>query len=166
MSDLTFAEVTEANVARCQRWHAGGLDGWSVTDWSNATAGELGEVCNAIKKLRRVEDGIANISDPGRLLASRDEAVAVIGEEIADTFLYLNLLACRLGISLADKPHCCVGYSDECGCFGETVREMSDRQRANMPPLEYVRLERRPVGEWTPHPAPAAGGKSESEESK
>lgn len=100
---LTFADVTAANVARCNRWHKGGLGDWSVADWAVAMAGEAGEVCNAVKKLRRVEDEIANISDEGRLLATREQAIAKIGEELADTFLYLNLLGVRLGINLADQ---------------------------------------------------------------
>lgn len=103
MTDLTFKAVTTANVARCDRWHRGGLDDWSVADWAVAMAGEAGEVCNAVKKLRRIEDELANISEPGRQLSTRAEAVAKIGEEIADTFLYLNLLACRLRIDMADE---------------------------------------------------------------
>jgi NTP pyrophosphatase (non-canonical NTP hydrolase) len=97
---LTFHALAMANVSRSQRWHKGGLDEWSVTDWSNAVAGEVGEACNAIKKLRRVEDEIANISDPGRGLASRAEAIAAIGGELADTAIYLDLLAQRLGLDL------------------------------------------------------------------
>lgn len=97
---LTFAEVTAANLKRCDRWHPGGIGDWSISDWAVAMAGEAGEVCNAVKKLRRVEDDIANISDPDRQISTRDEAVAKIGEEIADTFLYLNLLAVRLNIDL------------------------------------------------------------------
>jgi len=100
MKQLTFAEVTAVNVARCDRWHKNGLTDWNVADWAVAMAGEAGEVCNAVKKLRRLEDEIANISDPDRQLSTRQEAIAKIGEEIADTFLYLNLLAVRLGIDL------------------------------------------------------------------
>jgi NTP pyrophosphatase (non-canonical NTP hydrolase) len=100
LTTLTFDEVTAANVARCDRWHKGGLQDWTVADWAVAMAGEAGEVCNAVKKLRRVEDEIANISDEGRQLSTRQAAVAKIGEELADTFLYLNLLAVRLGIHL------------------------------------------------------------------
>ena len=100
MSDLTFSDVTKANVARCDRWHKGGLADWSVADWAVAMAGEAGEVCNAIKKLRRIEDEIANISDPDRQLSTRAHAIVKIGEELADTFLYLNLLAARLDIDL------------------------------------------------------------------
>lgn len=103
MKDLMFDDVTRANVSRCNRWHKGGIEDWSVQDWAVAMAGEAGEVCNAIKKLRRIEDDIANISEPERQLSTRAEAVQKIGEEIADTFLYLNLLAARLGLSLPEQ---------------------------------------------------------------
>jgi NTP pyrophosphatase (non-canonical NTP hydrolase) len=63
--------------------------------------GELGEAANAIKKLRRIEDGIANISDPERQLSAREEAVLKIADELADTLIYLDLLAQRLGVDLA-----------------------------------------------------------------
>ncbi len=76
---------------------------WSVADWSNALAGEVGEICNAVKKLRRVEDGIANLNvESGRQLDTREAAVAKVAEELADTFIYLDLLAQHLGIDLPD----------------------------------------------------------------
>lgn len=100
MRDLTFAEVTKANVERSNRWHRNGISDWSPERWYTATSGELGEVGNALKKLFRVEDEIDNLNEPGREIASREAAIAKIGEEIADTFLYLNLLAIRLGIDL------------------------------------------------------------------
>ena len=100
---LTFAEVTAANVARCDRWHKNGINDWSPERWFTATAGELGEVGNALKKLFRIEDEIANISDSNRQLSTRDEAIKKIAEEIADTFIYLNLFAARLGIDLPSE---------------------------------------------------------------
>lgn len=102
MPDLSFAQLREVNATRCQRWHKGGIEEWSVTDWAMAVAGEMGEACNAIKKLRRIECEAQNINDPGRQLTKRDDAIAVIGEELADTLIYLDLLAFRLGIDLAD----------------------------------------------------------------
>lgn len=98
---LTFREVAKAGLARSNRWHKGGITDWTPSDWAVAMAGEAGEVCNAIKKLRRVQDEIANISDPDRQISSEREAAAKIGEELADTFLYLDLLAQRLGLDLA-----------------------------------------------------------------
>lgn len=102
-SNLTFAHFRFTNTERCKRWHDGGVAGWSVTDWSNAAAGEMGETCNAVKKLRRIEDQLANINEPGRSLTERSEAVKAIGEEIADTVTYLDLLAAHLGIHLEDE---------------------------------------------------------------
>lgn len=98
MSYLTLRAIAAANTARMLRWHS--EDTWSSSDWACAFAGEAGEVCNAVKKLRRVEDGYANINDPGRTLATREEAVAAIGEEMADTLLYMLLLANNLGIDV------------------------------------------------------------------
>lgn len=100
---LTFEQLAAINLKRCGRWHPGGIAGWSVSDWAMAMAGEAGEVCNAGKKLRRVQDECANINDPGRQLSSEKEAIAKIGEELADTLIYLDLLAQRLGLSLGDE---------------------------------------------------------------
>ena len=82
---LTFAMLREQNVGRCEEsFHS--CDDWSPTDWATAVAGEVGEACNLIKKLRRGE----NIQE------------AVIAMEIADAVIYLDLLADRLGISLGE----------------------------------------------------------------
>lgn len=97
---LTFRMLADANRLRADRWHHGDMNLWSPNDWAVALAGEVGEACNALKKLRRVEDGIAQVSDEGRLLDSRAKAIAVIAEELADTMLYLDLVAQRLGIDL------------------------------------------------------------------
>lgn len=90
---LGFRYVTRANIERALLWHKGGLDEWSISDWAVAAAGEMGEVCDAIKKLNRARDGIEG---------TRTATVEDVGDEIADTFLYLNLLAARLGLDLAD----------------------------------------------------------------
>ena len=45
-----------------------------------------------------------------------------------------------------DELFCCDGAM--CSCGGRTVREASDDQRANMPRIEYARIERRRVGKW------------------
>jgi hypothetical protein len=96
-ADLTFAEVSAVNRARCRRWHKGfPVDGWTGADWSNAVAGEAGEACNVVKKLRRAECGIAQAAG-----VSRDELVAALAVEIGDTFLYLDLLAQHYGLDLA-----------------------------------------------------------------
>ena len=99
--DLSFSNLRNVNATRCHRWHPSGVVEWSVSDWAVAMAGEAGETCNAVKKFNRIRDGLANINDPGRQLTDHDAAVAKIGEEIADTLIYLDLLALRLGLDLA-----------------------------------------------------------------
>jgi NTP pyrophosphatase (non-canonical NTP hydrolase) len=85
---LSFDDLRKANVARCEDvFHP--LDSWSPTDWACAAAGEMGETCNLIKKLRR---GIRWEDE-----MNFKEAIAA---EIADTVIYLDLLAARLSIDL------------------------------------------------------------------
>lgn len=100
---LTFDEVTEANISRCNRWHPGGINDWTAERWIVAITGELGEAANALKKLFRIEDEIQNINEPDRQISTRQEAIDKIAEEIADVFIYLNLFACRLEIDLATE---------------------------------------------------------------
>jgi len=48
-----------------------------------------------------------------------------------------------------DKPDCCAGRkSDECGCDGMTPRQRAAATDAELPKLEWVRLEEREVGAW------------------
>lgn len=99
--DLTFKQLTKVNYKRCRRWHKSeDLSDWTISDWACAMAGEAGEVCNAVKKLNRLRDNLPSKNEPGRQIDSYEEAVSKIGEEIADTVLYLNLLSIRLGINL------------------------------------------------------------------
>ncbi len=73
---IDWPALRAANATRCARWHDGGVADWAPTDWANAMAGEAGEACNAIKKLRRVDDQIANMSaDPARLLQLHRQAI-------------------------------------------------------------------------------------------
>lgn len=51
MSKLTFDDLRQANIDRQMYW--GGTENWTLADWSNAVAGEVGEACNVVKKLRR-----------------------------------------------------------------------------------------------------------------
>ena len=100
---LKFEILADTNRSRAEKWHDGSINNWSLTDWSNAMAGEAGEACNAVKKLRRIEDGIKNISeDESRQLSSGEQAKDKIAEECADTLLYLDLLCQRIGRSLED----------------------------------------------------------------
>ena len=96
---LTFKKLSEINLQRCLRWHPNGLEEWTVSDWFTATVGELGEAGNLIKKLNRIRDNlVGNQGD----FKQTDVVVTKIGEEIADTVIYLDLLAQRLNIDLEE----------------------------------------------------------------
>jgi NTP pyrophosphatase (non-canonical NTP hydrolase) len=90
VSVLDFQTLRIQNVKRCEKaFHS--VDGWSESDWACAAAGEMGEICDAIKKRRRGWD------KPGVTAPSVDD----VGKEIADTICYLDLLAARLNIDLS-----------------------------------------------------------------
>lgn len=85
VDDLRFSGFAIANRRRCEEaFHA--LVEWSPAEWGCALAGEAGETCNLIKKMLRGED----------------IEVDAIGRELADVVTYADLLAQRLGLSLAE----------------------------------------------------------------
>ena len=89
---LTFNKLREVNKSRSDQWHSGKK--WSLSDWGVAMAGEAGEVCDVIKKLNRIRDGINTQHH------NREELISDLGKELADTLLYLDLLADAAGIDL------------------------------------------------------------------
>lgn len=95
MSTLTFEELRVANVERCEQvFHK--LHDWSPTDWACAFAGEAGETCNTIKKLRRL-DGADSDKDTEM---ERERLITEAVKELADTVIYADLLAAALGRDL------------------------------------------------------------------
>lgn len=72
---------------------------WSALEWAGAMAGEAGEACNAAKKLKRLEDGLASINEPGRHFSDLESARVQVAQEIADTIIYGLLLAARVGVT-------------------------------------------------------------------
>lgn len=80
---LQFTTVTLRNSFRCDSSYHD-VDDWSANDWATALAGEVGELCNLLKKRRRREE-----------IPDQD-----IADEMADVFLYLDLLATRCRINL------------------------------------------------------------------
>ena len=93
---LTFAEFATINRERCESSDGFGhpLSGWSVSDWFLAAMGEFGEAANKAKKLNRVRDGIPGNSE------TPEELRAGLANEIADTVIYLDLLAQSQGFDL------------------------------------------------------------------
>lgn len=95
---MQMTEFSKVNRERCESQtgfnHA--LSSWSLSDWMTATLGELGEAANVAKKLNRVRDGIpGNAETPEQLRQN-------FADEIADAFIYLDLMAQSQGICLQD----------------------------------------------------------------
>lgn len=111
MNNLTFHHFSQQNLARAERWHAGVQ--WSLSDWGVAAAGEMGEVCDAIKKFNRLRDGFTsnNLRQP----KTTEHALAEICKEIGDTGCYLDLLAQQCGTTLG-------------ACMAQVFNEVSIRE--------------------------------------
>lgn len=93
---LSFNVLREANVRRLPTFknkhgelahsQADGSD-WSISDWVEATLGELGEFANLHKKFRRGDvDGETFLTEAAK--------------ELADVQIYLDLLAYQMRIDL------------------------------------------------------------------
>lgn len=104
MRDLSLYTLRAANIARLPLFRDAkgrpshpAIEGipvghdWKLSQWANATCGELGEAANLIKKIER---GDFELDDPG----VRD----ALGDELCDVLTYLDLLAHRAGIDLAE----------------------------------------------------------------
>ncbi len=91
---MQMHDFSTANLKRCIGGYNHRLDAWSLSDWFTATFGELGEAANIAKKLNRIRDGIIGNTE------SEDELRAKLADELADTFIYLDLLAQSAGIDL------------------------------------------------------------------
>jgi NTP pyrophosphatase (non-canonical NTP hydrolase) len=112
---LTFHDFAVINRRRCEspRGFNHKLSDWSLSDWFTATLGELGEAANIAKKLNRVRDGI-----PGNA-ETLEELRAALQDEVADVFIYLDLLAQSQGFTLEEavrakfqKTSAKIGYDD------------------------------------------------------
>ena len=93
-TDSFLAVLRAANLSRVVRFGHGDIKaphGWGPMQWGCALAGEVGELCNFLKKYERQMP-----SDP-----TPDELFAEIAKEIADVFIYLDLLASTFDLDLA-----------------------------------------------------------------
>lgn len=92
-----FHRLREANSSRADEWHRREFRPWTGGDLGNAAAGEMGEACNLVKMLRRLET--LRVQPPN--FATRHEILtARLAEELADTILYIDLLADHYGVDL------------------------------------------------------------------
>lgn len=106
---LTVQNFSKVNRARSRRW-VGPNDPWDALDYAVAFAGEAGEACDAVKKLRRVQTNLESANNPH----SYEEAFAAIGDELCDTIAYADLLAEKLGQQLPPpfSPPEAFGFND------------------------------------------------------
>jgi len=129
-----FREFSVINKQRAMRWHKGGLDEWSISDWATALAGEVGELCNAIKKMRRVEDQLQGHDGDTPQPQTIEAARAAVGKEIGDVYAYLDLVAQRFGF-------------DTWECVRDVFNQISIRE--HMPermPSDFIATGNNPTG--------------------
>jgi NTP pyrophosphatase (non-canonical NTP hydrolase) len=134
---LDLRAFSRINRERCESPtgfnHA--LSSWSLSDWFTAVLGELGEAANVAKKLNRVRDGI-----PGNR-ESADDLRAKLARELADTFIYIDLLAQSAGIDLSvTVPEVFNAKSEQIGSPIRSVAHLAHRE----PPS--------PTSTWQPKP--------------
>lgn len=95
---MTLRRFQELNARRCPEAFDHELNAWSLAEWSNALAGEVGEACNITKKIKRKLEGI------GGRWAARDPDVDVLlarlSDELGDVLAYAALLASAADLDL------------------------------------------------------------------
>lgn len=87
-NQLTFRDLRTVNTRRNSESFKQ-CASWTLADWGNAMAGETGEACNVIKKIRRGDHPLESMR--GKLAS-----------ELADVVLYCDLLASEAGIDLGE----------------------------------------------------------------
>lgn len=93
---LSFDLLRHANIARCETGFGHALSSWSIAEWTNAAAGEMGEACNISKKMIRFRDKVkGNTKDK-----TREDYRKELALELADTLIYIDLAAASEGIDL------------------------------------------------------------------
>jgi NTP pyrophosphatase (non-canonical NTP hydrolase) len=83
-------KLKEVNEKRSIEGFKMELTDWTLPEWGNAVAGEVGEMCNVIKKIKRGDFD----SNP---LVGKD----MLQKEIADIIIYLDLIATKEGIDIS-----------------------------------------------------------------
>jgi len=82
---LTFDELHKINVARCNS-DMRPINSWTPLEWGGCIAGETGELCNMLKKIKRGEQ------------ISKTK----LAHELADIITYADLLAEVLEVDLGE----------------------------------------------------------------
>ena len=112
-----FREFSEQNRRRSEAYSGFNhpINNWSLSDWMTATFGELGEAANIAKKLNRIRDRVPGNSESEIATSLK----SMLADELADTFIYLDLLAQSEGIDLSsavldkfDRTSQKIGYTE------------------------------------------------------
>lgn len=100
---LTFDRLRKANLLRDQEIY-NDMPHWTTSDWGLAFAGEAGEACNKIKKLKKFRDKQLQVAakDPVNFEMKSKKLRHEIGEELADTVIYADFLAQNLCLDLSE----------------------------------------------------------------
>jgi len=101
MDNLKFKTLRAANTLRLPKFrnrngelcHNEDGSDWSLNDWYTAASGELGELGNLLKKVRRGD-------------LTLDKARPDIARELADVVCYLDILAKQCNIDLGRATWC------------------------------------------------------------
>lgn len=99
-SPLKFDDLQAANKLRAAHFRPkgssslshpnGDLSNWSIGEWTNALAGEVGEACNISKKIVR-----------GDFDSNSELGLGMLLNEIADVIIYADLICSYLNRSTA-----------------------------------------------------------------
>lgn len=93
---MNVRSFSEINRERCESPYGFNhkLSAWSLSDWMVALTGEVGEAANVLKKLNRLRDGVPGNKQTEELLQAH------FARELADAFVYLDLLCQAAGVDL------------------------------------------------------------------
>lgn len=135
---LSFESLREANVRRCETaFHR--IDQWKPWEWSNAMAGEVGEMCaeglslmtaltaragaacNLTKKMNRIWPANQFIQNWNKPEDQRIEELAEkVADELADVIIYADLFASAIGRDLGEIVR--KKFNQKSDEIGSTVR--------------------------------------------
>ena len=95
-------------------------DNQPLTYWTTALAGEVGELCNMVKKMQRVERGGV---DGGSSYTAKDITKDMLKEEIGGIAIYLDLMASLLDIDLGEAIRDTFNEKSRKMGYGQTIGE-------------------------------------------
>ena len=90
-ANINFDSLRLSNITRQKEWNTG-TENLTLSYRGNELAGEVGELCNVLKKIERERIGIIGSR------ATKQDAI----DEIADVVICADLIAEDLGINLAE----------------------------------------------------------------